>query len=152
MWSSRVQELGLKHLLVKLDDFKTNATHQIRMRNVEVTSQYTLYRTKGFNVISHSKLRVVSELMKRCPEIDRVWFSDVDVYFLHMVTAGAPRLSYVVRLLRRGRCVSISRRSIAEGEARSDACSAFRRVADVLPASDAAVDAAAVDWASVAGA
>lgn len=70
---------------------------------------------------------------------------------LHMVTAGAPRLSYVVRLVRRGRCVGISRRSIAAGEARSDACSAFRRVADVLPASDATVDAAAVDWASVAG-
>lgn len=43
---------------------------------------------------------------------------------LHMVTSGAPRVSYVVRMVRRGR-VSVSRASVVAGLERSDACLAF---------------------------
>ena len=48
---------------------------------------------------------------------------------LHAVTPGASRISYVVRLVRRGGCVYFSRGSLREGAARSDAS---RRLHDVL--------------------
>ena len=72
---------------------------------------------------------------------------------LHAVGAGdAPRVSYVVRLVRRGNRVHFSRASLRAGAARSDAT---RRLHDALlphAPDDGRGDDAAVDAAAVAGA
>jgi hypothetical protein len=44
---------------------------------------------------------------------------------LHAVTSGSPRVSYVLRLVKRGR-VHISQASVMKGMRRSDACVAFK--------------------------
>ena len=67
---------------------------------------------------------------------------------LHMVTAGKPRLSYVVRLVKKGGVVLISRDSIKDGVKRSDACEVFNRLVDHIPSADS-IDAAAISWSSI---
>ena len=62
---------------------------------------------------------------------------------LHSVSAGAPRVSYVVRLVRRG--VTISRASVREGMARSAACSAFGMLLDRID-SEESRDVTTVNW------
>ena len=63
---------------------------------------------------------------------------------LHMVTAGAPRVSYVVRLVRAGGRVGISRASVRAGIARSAACDAFKFLLDAT--SETSMDAARLPW------
>lgn len=63
---------------------------------------------------------------------------------LHMVRAGAPRTSYVVRLVRDHR-VFVSRASVAAGIRRSAACEAFRALHDGIDAHN--VDVAVLPWA-----
>jgi len=63
---------------------------------------------------------------------------------LHAVTAGAPRVSYVVRLVKRG-AVRVTRDSIREGVRRSAACAVFARLGDVDDA-----DVADVPWEALA--
>lgn len=64
---------------------------------------------------------------------------------LHAVTTGAPRISYVVRLVKRGGCVHMSQKSVSDGIKRSDACTVFERVHRRLP--DAGVvDASTFQW------
>lgn len=41
---------------------------------------------------------------------------------LHYVTSGNPRISYVVRMVKKGDCVYLSRDTIMKGMMRSDAC------------------------------
>lgn len=63
---------------------------------------------------------------------------------MHMVTAGDPRTSYVVRLVKRNGCVFISRDSILAGLRRSAACAAFHHL---LPHVDRENrDATEVNW------
>ena len=63
---------------------------------------------------------------------------------LHMVTEGRPRVSYVVRLVKRG-CVGISVASIERGVGRSAACVAFDALRHIV--GSATVDADTVPWA-----
>lgn len=65
---------------------------------------------------------------------------------LHSVSSGAPRTSYVVRLVKKG-CVSMTRDSVERGIARSAACAAFTPLAEKLTSTP--VDAADVAWADV---
>ncbi len=67
---------------------------------------------------------------------------------LHMVTAGAPRISYVVRLVRKGR-VQISKKSIMLGANRSDACTVFEPMSALISETEI-VDAASFDWNAIA--
>ena len=68
---------------------------------------------------------------------------------LHKVTGGAPRTSYVVRLVRKGAVVLISKQSIVDGIKRSQACMAFRSMLDCVD--ENASDAAEIDWARIPG-
>ncbi|XRB20130.1 alpha-ketoglutarate-dependent dioxygenase AlkB-like domain-containing protein [Pseudoscourfieldia marina] len=68
---------------------------------------------------------------------------------LHKVIGGAPRTSYVVRLVRKGAVVLISKQSIADGIKRSQACMAFRSMLDCVD--ENASDAAEIDWARIPG-
>lgn len=61
---------------------------------------------------------------------------------LHSVTPGAPRVSYVVRLVRRG--VTISRASIRAGMERSAACQAFAFLLAHVPEEEC--DVTLVPW------
>ena len=63
---------------------------------------------------------------------------------LHAVTAGGPRVSYVVRLVKRG--VALTPASVEEGVARSAACVAFAPLRAVVQTS---VDVGEVPWRSV---
>ena len=65
---------------------------------------------------------------------------------LHSVTEGSPRISYVVRLIRR-RCVSITHSSVQRGIARSAVCAAFQPLLSVV--SDEPRDAASVPWSTL---
>ena len=67
---------------------------------------------------------------------------------LHMVSAGNPRLSYVVRLVKKGDLVHITRDSIRDGVKRSDACAVFNRLVDHIP-SAYPIDAASISWSLI---
>ena len=62
---------------------------------------------------------------------------------LHSVTNGAPRISYVIRLVRK-KSVLISSKSIREGIKRSDACLAFVPLLDCVPENP--IYACDIDW------
>ena len=64
---------------------------------------------------------------------------------LHSVSSGAPRISYVVRLARRG-CVRISRDSVDRGIERSSACTAYRRLRSQV--GDESLDVSEVCWSN----
>lgn len=66
---------------------------------------------------------------------------------MHMVTAGRPRISYVVRLVKKGGCVFVSRDSFTKGASRSAACSVFQSLGESLT-SDRNEDAGSIPWAS----
>lgn len=62
---------------------------------------------------------------------------------VHAVSAGAPRTSYVLRLVRRGR-VRLTRASVLEGISRSAACQAFTPLLAIV--ASASVDVGEVNW------
>lgn len=62
---------------------------------------------------------------------------------LHRVAAGAPRTSYVVRLVKQG-SVKVSRNSIVTGISRSSACQAFRPL--LLIVENEPLDVSEIDW------
>ena len=64
---------------------------------------------------------------------------------LHMITSGSPRTSYVVRLVKKGGCVLVSKESFALGSQRSAACGVFQSIGNSLT-SAWQEDAAEVDW------
>ena len=66
---------------------------------------------------------------------------------LHMVTHGAPRTSYAVRLVR-DHCVRVSPASVVRGIRRSAACTAFINLLAVV--GEGETDVSAVDWAGLA--
>ena len=68
---------------------------------------------------------------------------------LHAVTAGAPRVSYVLRLVRASE-VRLTRRSVSDGISRWSACEAFSPLLHVVGA-DERLDAGAVPWAKALG-
>ena len=66
---------------------------------------------------------------------------------LHAVNPGASRVSYVIRLVKRG-CVTISKDSVNEGIRRSPACSAFVPLLSTV--GEAPVDVGSLPWHTVA--
>jgi hypothetical protein len=62
---------------------------------------------------------------------------------LHMVTSGDKRISYVVRLVKKG-CVGISNRSVEAGIRRSNACTAFHKLSRVV--SNRTMDVDRIQW------
>lgn len=81
VWNARLNELGMKHLLVKFGRFETKSQYQIQY-NVNVTEKPTKFRQRDFNIISHLKIEIVFKLMVTFPEIKYFWFSDCDIYFI----------------------------------------------------------------------
>lgn len=66
---------------------------------------------------------------------------------IHSVTAGAPRTSYVLRLVRRNVGIGLTRRSVCEGMLRSTACHAFAPLLAVVATSHKdVVDVGDVNW------
>lgn len=63
---------------------------------------------------------------------------------LHSVTSGLPRVSYVVRLVRKHDRVKISRESVMEGIQRSEACWAFKQL--YYKVSEVPQDASKIAW------
>lgn len=72
-----------------------------------------------------------------------------DNTWLHAVTPGAPRVSYVLRLVRASE-VRLTRRSVLAGIKRSSACQAFSPLLDIVSA-DENLGAGAVPWAKALG-
>lgn len=66
---------------------------------------------------------------------------------LHSVSSGASRLSYVVRLVRRGECVWLTPSSVSECATRSSACTRLTGV--IAPHVQQRVDAGAFAWESL---
>ena len=73
------------------------------------------------------------------------WGNAFDNTRLHAVAAGSPRVSYVLRLVRKG-CVFLDSTSVSEGIARSDACAAFE---PLLAHVSGSVEAATLPWAKI---
>lgn len=67
---------------------------------------------------------------------------------LHCVTAGSPRTSYVLRLVKKDK-VKLTARSINEGISRSDACQAFVPFLSLRFTQNEQLDVKDVDWATV---
>jgi hypothetical protein len=65
---------------------------------------------------------------------------------LHCVTCGAPRTSYVLRLVKKN-SVKLTRASVTDGVARSTACHVFSSLLKVTQ--DAELDVKDVDWACI---
>lgn len=95
-------------------------------------------------VASTPCFRWFAERRSKAPGVGNV-FSNV---LLHSVTEGAPRTSYVVRLVKRG-CVRVTRESVLEGVRRSSACAIFERLLSLFEPSapDGGLAADDIDWA-----
>ena len=64
---------------------------------------------------------------------------------LHCVTSGSPRISYVVRMVKKN--VTLSKHSVKKGISRSDACKSFRELFELVPSAE--INVGDINWGSL---